>query len=64
MGVGAGAAYGVVALVHAYVQAPGMPGIYELVLQLIIVGFVGLVPGILGFAIGWGVDLAVKKKST
>ena len=64
MGVVAGVAYGVATLVHAYAQAPGMLGICELVLQLIIVGFVGLVPGILGFAIGWGVDLAAKKKST
>ena len=64
IGVVAGIAYGLAALVHAYAQAPNMPGICELFVQLIIVGFFALVPGILGFAIGWGADWVAKKKST
>lgn len=64
MGVVAGIAYGLAALVYAYAQAPGIPGICELVLQIIMVAFVALVLGILGFAVGWGADWVAKKKST
>jgi hypothetical protein len=64
IGVVAGIAYGLAVLVRAYAQAPDMPGICELILQLIILSFFALVPGILGFAIGWGADWVAKKKST
>lgn len=64
IGVLGGIAYGLTVLVRAYAKASDMPGICELVLQLIILGFVALVPGILGFALGWGADCVAKKKST
>ncbi|GAJ24406.1 unnamed protein product, partial [marine sediment metagenome] len=54
----------VVAMVAAYLMGPGRPGAYELIVQLILVAFAGLVPGILGFAIGWGIELVRNKKST
>jgi hypothetical protein len=64
IGVVAGIAYGLAVFVRAYALAPGIPGICELVLQIIMVAFVALVLGILGFAVGWGADWVAKKKST
>ncbi len=57
IGMFAGGFVGVLAIVQAYRQAPGMPGIPELIVQLAIVVFLSSALGGLGFGLGCIIDL-------
>lgn len=49
----------VVLMLSLYVYTPGMPGMWELLLQLVIVGFISGTLGVVGFAVGCVIDLVV-----
>lgn len=63
IGMLVGLGRGVAGMARVYSQGPGRPGVYELIVQLILVMFAGVVLGIAGFVIGWGIDLVARKKS-
>jgi hypothetical protein len=50
-------------IVHAYMQAPGMPGPYEATVQILFVGFFSILGGALGFVVGLVVDLLKRKRT-
>lgn len=58
----AGLLYGGGVMVFAFVKAPGVPGIFELLLQAIIVGVFVLAGALAGLLVGWLVSLCVRKK--
>ena len=61
VGLSIGLVFGVGMLVYTYTQAPGMPGPFEVVFLLVILGFLAAVPGALGFAVGCIIDFLHKK---
>lgn len=63
LGMLAGLGRGIAAMARVYWEGPGRPGVYELIVQLILVMFAGLVLGTMGFLVGWGIDLVARKKS-
>jgi hypothetical protein len=58
----AGLLYGGGVMLSAYIKAPGHPGIFELILQALIVGLFVLVGALLGLLVGWILSLCVRKK--
>ncbi len=62
IGLICGLLYGVWPVIYAYTKAPSMPGPYELGVQVLIVGFFGIVGALLGFAVGLIADI-IKRKS-
>ncbi len=58
----AGLLYGVSVMVFAFIKAPGRPGMFELLVQAIIVGVFVCVGALAGFVVGWLVSLCIRKK--
>ncbi len=58
----AGLLYGVGSMVFVFIKAPGHPGLFELILQAIVVGVLVAVGALLGLLVGWLVSLCVRKK--
>ncbi len=57
-----GATYGICSVIFAYIVAPGIPGIYEVGVQLAIVAVLGLQGSIFGTGLWIVVYLGVKFK--
>ena len=58
----AGLLYGGCVIVYAFIKGPGHPGIFELLLQAIIVGVCVAAGALLGLLVGWVVSLCLRKK--
>lgn len=58
-----GLLYGIWPIIKAYREFPNFPGMFELAIQLLIVGFFGVVGGVLGFLLSLVVILFQKKGS-
>jgi hypothetical protein len=58
----AGLLYGSGVIVYAFIKGPGAPGIFELLLQAILVGVFVAAGALLGLFVGWVVSLCVRKK--
>ena len=54
--------YGGGAMVYAFIKGPGTPGIFELLVQAIIVGVFVLAGALAGLLVGWLVSLFARKK--
>ena len=52
---------GVVALVNAYMYAPGVPGPFELMVQVALLALWGAILGGLGYGVGFVIDLLRRK---
>ncbi|MHC4441833.1 MAG: hypothetical protein ACYTBZ_01900 [Planctomycetota bacterium] len=61
-GLALGLLYGLYGILRAYIAAPGLPGIYELLLQIVIVGILTAVGSGLGFGIGCIVSLFCRRE--
>lgn len=62
VGLGLGLIYGVLPVMYAYSEAPGMPGPYELGVQVLITVFFGTMGAALGFLLGSTTDFLKKIK--
>jgi hypothetical protein len=51
---------GVVATVDAYLYAPGVPGIFELIVQVVFLCLWAIIPGVFGYGVGFVLDLLRK----
>ena len=49
-------------MVYAFIKGPGTPGIFELLVQAIIVGVFVLAGALAGLLVGWLVSLFARKK--
>jgi len=54
----------VIAIIRAYAAAPSMPGFFELVIQLVMLGTCGMFGAAGGFILGCIGDLLFRKKRT
>ena len=53
VGLAVGLVIGLYAVVRAYVEWPGVPGVSEVVVQLVIIAVLGASYGALGYAVGF-----------
>jgi hypothetical protein len=57
-----GVAWGLYAIVAAYVAAPGGVGSFELIIQFVLFGVLATFGAVGGFIVGWLVDLVRRPK--
>jgi len=56
-----GGAWGLYAIVAAYIAAPGMVGTFELIVQLGLLGVLATFGAVSGFVVGWLAGLVFRK---
>jgi len=62
VGMLAGFLIGVISLLNAYKQVPGTPGIFEVAVQVVIVGLLSSALGVVGFGLGCVLDLFTNRR--